>query len=605
MSSYVRLLATLIALVSCVPAFCGEPPWVEVHSPHFSVVTDTSDKRARDVAVRFEQMRAVFGSLMDKAKVSTPIPLQIIAFRNGKELRQFSPIFQGKATELAGLFQGGSDRCFILLDMSVENPWQTVFHEYAHQLMNGTLTVQLDPWFEEGFAEYFRTISVDGKEADVGRIPDDEYLVLQQNSWLKVADLLRVQQYTKTYNENGDHRTVFYAESGMLVHYIYDNGLIPKLGDYFTQVRNLHVPVEDAIQKAFGMSAIQLDKALHNYASGGHYKYYKLAAPAGIDAKSYTSTPLSTLDAQALLADVHLHSRDYQQAAVQEFEAVLKSDPNHATALRGLGYSYLMKQDLAKAGDYFHKSAQLNPNDPRVLYYSAMLYQREASSLGGNADQMGLMQGELEQSVKLDPDFADAHNMLAFAYRSQGKRDPAIASMRRAIGLNPRNDQYQFNLASLYLENQQVDEATSILRSLQTSSDPQVAERSTRELTQVQQYKEQIRAATQPSVPGPAGNLLANRGASAPSPPEPVNPKVTPAKFLHGKLLSVDCSGLPVATVIILEGPKTWKFRVANSKKAMVIGADQFSCDWQGQKVAINYRETGDGQGDLISLEIQ
>ena len=182
------------------------------------------------------------------------------------------PIFQGKATELAGLFQGSSDRCFILLDMSVENPWQTVFHEYAHQLMNGTLTVQLDPWFEEGFAEYFRTISVDGKEADVGRIPDDEYLVLQQNSWLKVADLLRVQQYTKTYNENGDHRTVFYAQSGMLVHYIYDNGLIPKLGDYFTQVRNLHVPVEDAIQKAFGMSAIQLDKTLHNYASGGHYK---------------------------------------------------------------------------------------------------------------------------------------------------------------------------------------------------------------------------------------------------------------------------------------------------------------------------------------------
>jgi len=118
-SSYVRLLATLIALVSCVPAFCGEPQWVEVHSPHFSVATDTSDKRARDVAVRFEQMRAVFGSLMDKAKVSTPIPLQIIAFRNGKELRQFSPIFQGKATELAGLFQGGSDRCFILLDMSV------------------------------------------------------------------------------------------------------------------------------------------------------------------------------------------------------------------------------------------------------------------------------------------------------------------------------------------------------------------------------------------------------------------------------------------------------------------------------------------------------
>jgi hypothetical protein len=204
MSSPARLLAVLVCLGFSLPAFSSEPQWMEIHSPHFSVVTDAGEKRGRDVAVRFEQMRAVFGSLMVKAKVNTPIPLQIIAFRNGKELRQFTPIWQGKSTELAGLFQGGSDRCFIMLDMSVENPWQVVFHEYAHQLMNGTLPVQLDPWFEEGFAEYFRSIVVDGKEADVGRIPDDEYYVLEHNGWMKIADLLRVQQYSKTYNESGE-----------------------------------------------------------------------------------------------------------------------------------------------------------------------------------------------------------------------------------------------------------------------------------------------------------------------------------------------------------------------------------------------------------------
>ena len=106
MSSCVRLLAGLFCLAFALPAFSGEVQWVEIHSSHFSVITDTNDKRGRDVAVRFEQMRAVFGALMAKAKVNTPIPLQIIAFRNGKELRQFAPIFQGKPTELAGLFQG-------------------------------------------------------------------------------------------------------------------------------------------------------------------------------------------------------------------------------------------------------------------------------------------------------------------------------------------------------------------------------------------------------------------------------------------------------------------------------------------------------------------
>jgi hypothetical protein len=161
-----RILPGLFCLLSALPALCGEAQWVEIRSPHFSVATDTSDKRGRDVAVRFEQMRAVFASLMAKAKVNTPIPLQIVAFRSSKELRQFAPLFQGKPTELAGLFQEGSDRCFILLDLSTENPFETVFHEYAHQLMNGTLSAEMDPWFEEGFAEYFRTIKIDGKEAN-------------------------------------------------------------------------------------------------------------------------------------------------------------------------------------------------------------------------------------------------------------------------------------------------------------------------------------------------------------------------------------------------------------------------------------------------------
>src|SRR5258708_7764374 len=215
------------------PAYGDAPQWVEIRSPHFSVITDAGEKRGREVAMRFEQMRAVFSALMTKVNVNIPIPLQIVAFRNTKEFRQFAPLWHGKPTELAGLFQGGEDRSFIMLDMSVENPWRVVFHEYAHQLMNGVLSRQMDPWFEEGFAEYFSTIEVDNKEARVGKPPESAYLVLQQNNMLKITDLLKVRQNSQTYNESGDHRTVFYAESDMLVHYIYDNHLISKLGVYF------------------------------------------------------------------------------------------------------------------------------------------------------------------------------------------------------------------------------------------------------------------------------------------------------------------------------------------------------------------------------------
>jgi Flp pilus assembly protein TadD len=458
-------------------AFAREPDWVEVRSPHFSVVTDAGEKRGREEALHFEQMRAVFAALMTRgAKVTLPIPLQIVAFRSTKEMRQFVPLWKGKPVKLAGLFEGNDDRTFILLDMSVENPWQVVFHEYAHQLMNGNLSVQVDPWFEEGFAEYFSSIEVDSKEVRVGKIPAEEYEILIQSGMMKVADLFRVQHNSSTYNENGDHRTVFYAQSGLVMHYLYDNQFLLKVATYFDSALNKKMPVEDAIQQAFGMSAAQFDKTLPAYLGSGHYKYYPIPTPPGIATEGYTVKPLAFPDAQAVLADMHLHSADYQDKAVAEFEEVLKLQPDHPAALRGLGYAYLMKQDFPHAGEYFRKAAEHDSNDPRVLYYSALLVQREqGAGCGNDRQELDVIQKRLEKSVALDPDFADAYSLLAFAYSSQGKHEQALETMKKAVALNPRNDAYAFNLAQMYLVNQKFDEAVTIFEPLRQSSNPQLA----------------------------------------------------------------------------------------------------------------------------------
>ncbi len=382
MPSFVaRLSLVCLLLCSCL-SFAGDPQWVEVRSPNFSVITDAGEKRGRDVALHFEQMRSVFGALMTKANVNLSVPLQIVAFRNTKEMRQVAPIFNGKPTELAGLFQGGEDRSFIMLDLSVENPWSVVFHEYAHRLMDGNLTFRTDPWFEEGFAEYFSSIEVDSKEARVGKIPPETYEILQQLGMMKVMDLFRVQQNTKTYNETGDHRTTFYAESGLVVHYLYDNLLIPKLAVYFDTLQIQKKPVDQAIQKAFGMPPEQFDKVLRNYLGSGRYRYYPIPTPAGIVATQFTAVPVSLADARAVLADIHAHSPDHKGQALAEFQDVLKIDPNNASALRGVGYEYLQQRDFEHAAEYFRRAAERDSKDPRVHYYYAMLLNQ-----GGGMDE--------------------------------------------------------------------------------------------------------------------------------------------------------------------------------------------------------------------------
>src|SRR6202040_3527042 len=106
---------------------------------------------------------------------------------------------------------------------------------------------------------------------------------------MKIADLLRVQQNTKTYNESGDHRTSFYAESGLLMHFIYDNQLMPKVATYFDLTENRYLRVEDAIQQAFGMSAAKFDDALAAYGRSGNYKYYRIPTSANISPDGYAT----------------------------------------------------------------------------------------------------------------------------------------------------------------------------------------------------------------------------------------------------------------------------------------------------------------------------
>src|SRR6266436_1157043 len=102
--------------------------WVEVRSPHFTVATDAGERRGREVALRFEQMRSVFGSLILRERMNTTAPLAIIAFKDRKELEQVAPLWNGKPIEIAGVYFKGEDKHFIALDLSSERGYPVVFH---------------------------------------------------------------------------------------------------------------------------------------------------------------------------------------------------------------------------------------------------------------------------------------------------------------------------------------------------------------------------------------------------------------------------------------------------------------------------------------------
>jgi hypothetical protein len=74
---------------------------------------------------------------------------------------------------------------------------------------------------------------------------------------------------------------------------------------------------------------------------------------------------------------------------------------------------------------------------------------------------------------------------------------------------------------------------------------------------------------------------------------------------VKGKLASVDCSDFKMVELTLISGTKTWKLQAKDRTHVLVIGADSLSCSWKNQKVAVNYRKTGEASGDIVSIEVQ
>src|ERR1700733_3827195 len=285
-ASVTLLFGTALGLGLCLgstPSFAAEPPWLEVHSAHFTVITDAGEKRGREAALRFEQMRSVFAILLSKDRLNQPLPLTILAFKNDKTYYQTAPLNQGQPIALPGFFVPGEDQNFIVLNLFEEEPWRAVSHEFCHMLLNANYP-PAQGWFDEGLCEYFSSIRVDNRQVEIGGDPELQPSVKQdllQNTvatnppksltellgaqvWLAMTDLFTMKHDTSTYNE-GTHHTLYYAQSWMVMHYLLHEKKLAETGAYFDLGLNQHVPVEDAIQKAYGMSSVQFEQAVKDY----------------------------------------------------------------------------------------------------------------------------------------------------------------------------------------------------------------------------------------------------------------------------------------------------------------------------------------------------
>src|ERR1700730_177189 len=333
--------AVLLTFILLASAFAAEQsPRLEIHSAHYTVITDAGEKKGKEVALRFEQMRAVFAILLSKDRLNEPVPLTIVAFKNDKSYYQSAPLRQGQPIDVPGFFLPGEDQNFIVLNLFEEESWRAVAHDFAHLLLNYNYP-PVEGWFDEGLAEYFGSIRVDNKQVEIGGDPElsnaftQDLLenqrevrnppkslteLLSGQVWLSLPDLLAMKHDTSTYVE-ATHHTLFYAQSWMVMHYLLHEKKLPETGTYFDLVENKHVPAEEAIQKAYGVTPAQFDQAVKAYfhsltplftaldaskqpgAAANPPQVYQFPAPVGPNDSAIIVKPMREADARASAAE--------------------------------------------------------------------------------------------------------------------------------------------------------------------------------------------------------------------------------------------------------------------------------------------------------------
>jgi len=667
------LLGTLL----CPPAPAAEQsPWLEVHSAHFTVITDAGEKRGREVALRFEQMRAVFANLLTKERLNQPLPLTILALKSDKMYYQVAPLRQGQPIDVPGFFQPGEDQDFIVLNLFEPESWRAVAHDFAHMLLNYNYP-PAQGWFDEGLVEYFSSIRVDNKQVEIGGDPELRASAgqdLLQNQiethppksltellgaqvWLSIPDLFTMKHDTSNYTE-GTHHTLFYAESWMVIHYLLHEKKLPETGVYFDLVLNQKVPVEEAIQKAYGVSPQQLERSVKDYFhsqvglstaldaareknpdpdfSTNPAQVHHFPVPVGPEDSAINAKTFPDADARALYAGIQVRIPERREPGLKELQTLITAPPvpapapAHASAKTGsdddkvpvlahgnelahrmLAWDHIQRGEFDDAVIELGDAAVLKQGDVWIRYYLSVLKLRMAQAKHADTQGLANMMQDLRTVLEWYPEFAEAYDMLAQARNEGGGPAAAMQAERAAMQLSPRDERYIYHLALIYLTGKKWEAANALLDRLKASNNPHIAALERDKLTQSateRKYGVPVSGDSNLAPQKSPFDVLdldaAQRAAGTQTgPTTPADVRTT--KFFKGRLVAVDCSQPPLAILTVTSEGVALKLRALDYKSLLLIGADDFSCEWRDRAVTVNYKPGGLSDGDLVSLEVR
>ena len=305
----------------------------------------------------------------------------------------------------------------------------------------------------EGLAELYQTFETSngGRTAFIGKPSLQNLLVLRAASQLMTtAQLQAVQHDSPQYNE-GDRRTLLYAQSWALVHYL-TFGSKERQGQLAKFLSALQQGAEDdeAFTRAFGPNASQLDAELKAYVRSAAFQTLRLEFDERVSAGATSpAETISDVEAAGYLGDLVGRISGRADEARTMLKSTIEANPEAARALAALGTIELRAGNVDVALPPLERAAALAPGTASIqAAYGRALTLRASRGAADEDELFAKARTALARALELDPDNVSTMVTLAEVEMATAANPPrALSLMQRAVKASPSREEYRLMLA--------------------------------------------------------------------------------------------------------------------------------------------------------------
>ena len=430
--------------------------WVEVGTPHVRVLSNASPTKAADVAGQIEAFRVALERTWRGLTAPPPEPVTVYAFKSDESFDPYKGLPERSGERILGVTRRDDEGFLIELSVTVpqdiENtrafksfqfPYQSVFHEYTHHLMESTIS-KLPAWVDEGMAEFASTFGVYGGRAELGRPRYGAPSWLDEGFPIPVETLMRLGDF---HSGSVDANSHAYVESWMLVFYLTQRGAT-RSGQFGTFLTSLlsGTPQDEAFAFAFHASPAAVADEAREFFRRGHYTYTSfsigdLEVPSAADAKTVPAR-----ESVLALADLLARSKKSLPQAERTYRDALAASPEDPHALAGLG---LVLEANGKSGDAeasYRRAIAVAPDDFTAQFRLGRLLAVEPRTIPYAAPsdptppRIVEARKHLSSALLVKPAHAPSELYYGWTYLFEpGDRSQGLVALEAALVAEPEN----------------------------------------------------------------------------------------------------------------------------------------------------------------------